>query len=140
VTDTIADVTMPDPVILAKELLQAASAVTALVSTRILSRTGDPLPARPYVRLDLAGGIPVDDRALDAARIQVHVFGANETEPATLTVARTVRAAFVHSRNYVGTVGVVVGCDTTSPQLLPDLTHSPPLVDATFTVTLYTHP
>src|SRR5688572_32941007 len=131
---------MPDPVLLAKELLEDVSAVTALVATRILSRTGDPLPTRPFVRLDLVGGLTIDDRVLDAPRLQVHVFGAYESEVYTLDAARTVRAAFVHSRNYVGSSGVVVGCDTTTPQLLHDPTHSPPLVDATFTVTLYCHP
>lgn len=138
---SITDLVMPDPLTLARERLLEVDEVTGEVEERITDRTGDPLPELPFVRLDLIGGPPsaVPER-LDHARIQVHVFGGQHTEPATLALAQIVRAALVATRSWVGTTGVITGTDVSGPIVLPDPTHSPPLVDVTFTVSLYTHP
>jgi hypothetical protein len=138
---TVADYIFPDPISLTRELLVGTAEVTALVSTRILSRTGETLPTRPFVRLDLAGGSPVEDRFLDAARIQVHVFGDAETDVATMTACRTIRAALTNARAWVGTTGLISGVRVeSSPALFHDMTHNPPLVDATFAVAVYLRP
>lgn len=135
---TIADLTQPDPVTLTKEYLEDQAEVTALVSTRILSRTGDPLPTRPFVRLDLAGGTMPEKRRLARWRIQVHVIGDAESEVACLAAARTLMAALTDASNYIGTAGVITGCDIES---LPVMTHddsaSPALVDVTFAAAVY---
>ncbi|MBK7334280.1 MAG: DUF3168 domain-containing protein [Betaproteobacteria bacterium] len=141
---SVADFTIPDPVTLVRELLTETSEVTALVSTRILARTGPALPSRPFVRLDLAGGSPVDDRYLDVARIQVHVFGDDETDVATLTACRTVRAALIAATAggvWVGDTGIITKVEIESgPALFHDPTHNPPLVDATFSAAVYIRP
>ena len=137
---TVADLTQPDPIRLVREYLTETAEVTALVSSRVYSRTSDPLPTLPLIRLDLAGGsMPVKQR-LAAWRIQVHVFGEAETEPATLAAANTVLAALVAARNFVGDTGVITGVDVESlPILLHDDTRTPALVDVTFSVAVYIH-
>lgn len=140
---TIDSLTMPDPLVLVRTRLLEVPEVVDEVVARIMSRTGDPLPTRPFVRLDLAGGRPVVDERLDRARIQVHVFGDSETEPATLATAQVVRAALVNTRAWVhsSTGAVITGCRIESgPAVLYDDTHAPALVDVTFAVSVYTHP
>jgi hypothetical protein len=141
---TVTQFTFPDPIVLVRELLTETAEVTALVSTRILARTGETLPTRPYVRMDLIGGSPVDDRYLDVARIQFHVFGNAETDVATMTACRTVRAALVSATagtNWVGDTGTITKIVIESgPALFHDLSHVPPLVDATFAAAIYLRP
>lgn len=136
--------TMPDPIELVVSWLttgEYASEVSAVVGTRILSRTGDPLPSRPFVRLDLAGGRPIVDERFDSPRIQVHVFGDPESEPATLAAAQTIRAALVAARAETLEPGVLGRCWVESgPAVIYDDTHEPPLVDVTFAVRLTVRP
>lgn len=135
--------TMPDPLLVVRAYLLEVDEVADAVGTRILGRTGSTLPTRPFVRLDLLGGRPPAQERLDAARIQVHVFGESETEPACVAAAQTVRAALVAAWSWVhdDTGAVLAGCDISSaPMLLDDPTHSPPLVHVTFTATAYLHP
>lgn len=138
---SVTDYVFPDPIVAVRERLLEETAVTNLVSTRILSRTGDPLPSRPFVRLDLAGGAPVDDRFLDGARIQVHVFDDHESAPAAVTVAQTVRAVLIATRAWEGATGLITGTVIESgPAIFYDSTHAPPLVDVTFSVLVYLRP
>lgn len=138
---TVAELVMPDPLTLVRAYLITVADVTALVSNRITDRTGDTLPTRPFVRMDLVGGRPANDIRLDRSRIQVHVFGAHETEPATLAAAQTVRAALVAARGWVHTDGVITGVSIeVGPSVFPDTTHTPHLVDATFVASVFTRP
>ncbi|MEK9644199.1 MAG: hypothetical protein VW547_01505 [Alphaproteobacteria bacterium] len=132
---SVAEYTFPDPVPLLRERLLEVTSLTALVSTRILSRTGDPLPSRPFVRLDLIGGSFEDPRYMRSHRFQIHVFHDHESAPAAVTAAQAAIAGLTATRAWEGATGLIVGTTLESDiSIFYDTTHVPPLVDVTFSV------
>ena len=139
---SVADLVQPHALEIAREYLVTVSDATDLVGTRIMARTGDPLPARPYVRMDLAGGSRRNIR-LWRVRIQFHVFGDTEQDKACMTAALTLAAALEHLQQnpFEGTDGIIHGSEI---ELLPILTwdesRTPATPDATFASALYVTP
>lgn len=126
---------LPDVEALLVAYLKAASAVTAIVGTRVSTELDDGFPR---VNLTLVTGREIVATHLDEQQVQVDAY-ANDKATANL-LARTVRAvllaaAGVHSR------GVVTGVRTiTPPRWTPDDSVTPPRPRYLFEVGVTLHP
>ncbi len=130
-------IVLPDIIGPTVTYLNSLSEVTALVGNRIGTR----LPERevwPAVRLDPIGGFTLIEFRLDQPALQVHACAT--TDILAMTVARTLRAALYAMAGYQTADCVIVDVTTSSPQLLPDESRTPPVSHATFTATVAVRP
>lgn len=123
----MAVVVLPDVVALCREYLITVPELTAVVGTRIATRSPD-VPAYPYITMQRIGGASIVANRFDQARIQFDAWAATEHD-ASLAV-RTLRGALfaLEHGGFVSRAGVLTGAvDIAGPQWIPDTTVTPPI-------------
>ena len=129
---------LPDAVLVTRAYLLTVSELTALVGTRIATRSHS-TPAYPYVRLQRIGGTAAVRNRLDAARLQAEAYGADEASAST--TARTLLAALLAMEGYTTASVTVTGVEEElGPQWLPDDVRTPATPRFVLGVSVYLHP
>jgi hypothetical protein len=135
---TDALIVLPSAVLVCRDWLLSVDEVTNLVDTRVSTHSPKAV-TYPYVLLQRIGGMPIEARWFDSARIQVGCWG--ETEVVADELARTTFAALIAMRDYrhetaeVADVVSVLGIAWN-----PDTTRTPPTPRFTFDVSVLLHP
>lgn len=134
---------LPDIELIVCDWLGGHDLIEAIVSTRVLTELG-PSQAFPAVTVQRVGGIPVVDRWLDKASIQVSCWGdvtATDGRYLCHTLARKARAALFDMRGYVHSSGTVTGVEDDQGLIWqPDASADPVIPRYIFGVAVYAHP
>lgn len=131
---------LPDAELVVRSWLAAHPAVTAICSTRI-SRRMKTTPVYPCLTLRRIGGIPVERRRLDQARIEVQAWGDVDDQETASTLARTARAALHDMAGERIDDAYVTGVDDDlAITWLPDDSRDPTVPRYVFGVAVYLHP
>ena len=131
---------LPDAEALVYSWLIAQPEVTALCGTRV-SRSIPTTPTYPFVTFRRTGGVPVERRWLDEARVEVQCWGDPSDEVEVSLLARTVRAALHDMEGEVIDGAVVTGVDDDlALTWLPDDSRDPTIPRYVFGVAIYLHP
>jgi hypothetical protein len=135
-------IVLPDVVPTAVAWLHGTAEVEAIYGDRIgleLPEETDDGELWPALRIDPIGGVAVMEERFDQQVLQIHSFARSAA--VALAGARTARAAiYAMSNHRVADLLVVTNVDTSSPQLLPDLSRTPPIRHATFSATVTVRP
>jgi len=92
----------------------------------------------PCVRVQAIGGRTVVRSHMDAALIQLNVFGPADAKADLRATTDAARAALDSADNVATSTGVVTGVDTSPP--IWTTSDEPGLAQYSLTVTLYIHP
>lgn len=119
--------------------LRTASAITALVSTRVYTAIPNN-PTWPLLRVVRIGGVPARSRALHFERVtlQVDAFGGSKAQ--ALTLADTARQQLALADQFSHSGGVITSVVFGSMAYVPDSDFEPEKPRYTFDVDVYVHP
>lgn len=92
----------------------------------------------PCIRVQAIGGTTVVRAHMDAALLQLNVFGPADAKAELRATADAARAALVLAENVTTSAGVVTGADVSPP--IWTVADEPGLAQYSLTVTLYIHP
>lgn len=134
---------LPDAELIVCDWLGGHSLVDALVSGRVTTELAAS-QTFPCVTIQRIGGIPVVDRWVDRATIQVSCWGSVSAADGRYlchTLARTTRAALFDMRGYVHSAGVVNSVEDAAGLIWqPDVSADPVIPRYIFGVDVIAHP
>lgn len=134
---------LPDIELIVCDWLGGHALIDALVAGRVTTELAAS-QTFPCVTVQRIGGIPVVDRWLDKASLQISCWGDRTVTDGRYlvhTLARKARAGLFDMRGYVHSSGVVTGVEDESGLMwLPDSSADPSIPRYVFGCAVYAHP